>query len=68
METKLIIIHFLNKFNFSRNKVPLRVHVKFLYEPFEENLVVLSKGGLQLQGWLFICIQFMDFFLVSKKY
>lgn len=50
METKLIIIHFLNKFNFSRNKVPLRVHVKFLYEPFEENLVVLSKGGLQLQG------------------
>lgn len=48
METKLIIIHFLNKFKLERTDIPLRVHVKFLYEPFQENLVLLSKGGLQL--------------------
>lgn len=48
METKLMIIHFLNNFNFQRTKVPLREHVKFLYEPYDENLVLLSRGGMQL--------------------
>jgi cytochrome P450 len=50
MEAKLIIIHFLNKFDFNRTDVPLRVHVKFLYEPHQENLVRLSQGGMQLKS------------------
>lgn len=35
METKLMIIGFLTRFNIERTDVPLRLHAKFLYEPID---------------------------------
>lgn len=49
METKLIMIHFLNNFDFARTEVPLRETVKFLYEPYDEDLVRLTVGGMGLK-------------------
>jgi hypothetical protein len=49
METKLIIIKFLNEFDFERTKVPLRLHAKFLYEPIDEDLISLKVGGMNLK-------------------
>lgn len=48
METKLMLIGFLTNFNISRTDVPLRMHAKFLYEPVDENLVLLKEGGIKL--------------------
>ena len=47
METKLMLIGFLTKFDISRTQVPLRMTAKFLYEPYEENLVLLKEGGIK---------------------
>jgi hypothetical protein len=49
METKLILIKFLNDFDLERTSVPLRLHAKFLYEPVDEDLVKLRVGGMQLK-------------------
>jgi hypothetical protein len=49
METKLILIKFLNEFDIERTNVPLRTQNKFLYEPIEENLVAFKIGGMQIQ-------------------
>lgn len=48
METKLMVIGFLTRFNLERTDVPLRLHAKFLYEPVEENLIKLKEGGIKL--------------------
>lgn len=42
METKLLLIGFLTNFDICRTNVPLRMHAKFLYEPIDENLVMLK--------------------------
>jgi hypothetical protein len=34
----------------------LRTHVKLLYEPYDDNLVRLTQGGLQIK-WLSINLQ-----------
>jgi cytochrome P450 len=49
METKLIMIYLLNEFDFERTEVPLRLQARFLYEPIEEDLVRLKRGGMRLQ-------------------
>lgn len=43
-----MVIGFLTNFNLSRTEVPLRMHAKFLYEPVDEDLVLLSEGGIKL--------------------
>lgn len=48
METKIILIKFLNAFDIERTDVQLRLHAKFLYEPIDEDLIVLRIGGMQL--------------------
>jgi hypothetical protein len=48
METKLMVIGFLTNFTLTRTNVPLRMHAKFLYEPVDENLVLLQEGGAKL--------------------
>ena len=49
METKLIIIYLLNNFEFERTEVPLRLQARFLYEPIQEDLTRLKKGGMNLK-------------------
>jgi cytochrome P450 len=49
METKLILINFLNNFEIGRTNVPLRTHAKFLYEPIDEDLITLTAGGMQIK-------------------
>ena len=49
LEVKILIIYFLNNFNLERTEVPLRTHVKLLYEPYDDNLVRLTQGGMQIK-------------------
>lgn len=51
METKLIMIYLLNEFSFERTEVPLRLQARFLYEPIEEDLIRLKKGGGMGLAW-----------------
>lgn len=55
MESKLILIKFLNEFDFERTEVPLRLHCTFLYEPIEEDLIRLTIGGMQIQ-WSYLLL------------
>lgn len=48
METKIILIKFLNVFDIERTDVLLRLQAEFLYEPIEEDLIVLRKRDIQL--------------------
>lgn len=47
-ETKIILIKFLNAFDIQRTDVPLCLQAKFLYEPIEEDLIVIRKRDIPL--------------------
>jgi len=49
LDTKITLIYILNEFSIERTDVPLRLRSRFLYEPIEENLIRLKKGGIGLQ-------------------
>lgn len=49
-----MVIGFLTNFTLTRTNVPLRMHAKFLYEPVDENLVLLQEGGAKLGKWLIL--------------
>ena len=47
MESKVILTHFLHHYDIKRTERPLRMYAKFLYEPFDEDLVYFYPGGIK---------------------
>ena len=50
MESKIILLLFLRNFDLSRTDKQLRLCAKFLYEPVDDELIYLEKGGVPFKN------------------